>query len=114
VIRPDKLSAKIRGDAPPFDFYFDGSRMTVYEPAAKLYATEDAPDTIDALLPFAAKRAGIILPFADMLYSDPYAALSDGVAAVEFSHWELHAPVKLDSAAGPGVGANEFAPTGER
>lgn len=148
AMRPDKVSAEIRGDAPPFDFYFDGSKMTVYEPTAKLYATEDAPKTIDDMLPFAAKKAGIVLPFADMLYSNPYAVLTEGITSafyagssvidgaqcehlafagkgiewqiwidaktslpcllmgamtdvrgaprfmVEFSHWDLHAPVK--------------------
>ena len=75
VKRPDKLSAEIRGDAPPFDFYFDGAKMTAYEPTHKLYATADAPKTIDELLPFAAKHAGVLLPFEDVLYSDPYACL---------------------------------------
>ena len=54
VKRPNKLNAEIRGDAPPFDFYFDGAKMTAYEPTHKLYATADAPKTIDELLPFAA------------------------------------------------------------
>jgi hypothetical protein len=35
VERPNKLSAEIRGDAPPFDFYYDGARMTAYEPTHK-------------------------------------------------------------------------------
>jgi hypothetical protein len=25
LVRPNKLQAKVRGDAPPFDFYYDGS-----------------------------------------------------------------------------------------
>ena len=65
VQRPNKLSAEIRGDAPPFDFYFDGVKMTAYEPTRKLYATTDAPKTLDELVPFAAKTAGLLLPFED-------------------------------------------------
>lgn len=71
-----KLSAEIRGDAPPFDVYFNGEKMTAYEPTHKLYATTDAPKTLDEVLPFAAQKAGILLPFEDVLYSDPYAALT--------------------------------------
>ena len=76
VERPNKLSAEIRGDAPPFDFHFNGKQMTAYEPTRKLYATADAPQTLDELVPFAAKTASILLPFADVLYSDPYAILT--------------------------------------
>jgi len=85
VMRPDKVSARIRGDSPPFDFYFDGARMTVYEPTAKLYASEDAPKTIDDMLPFAAQKAGILLPFADVLYSDPYAVLTRGITSAFYA-----------------------------
>ena len=76
VKRPNQLSAEIRGDAPPFDFYFDGAKMTAYEPTHKFYATTDAPKTLDELVPFAAKTAGLLLPFEDVLYSDPYAVLT--------------------------------------
>jgi hypothetical protein len=85
VERPNKLNAKIRGDAPPFDFYFDGGKMTVYVPAEKLYATTDAPKTIDAMLPFAAKKAGILLPFDDVLYSDPYAVLTKDLTSAFYA-----------------------------
>jgi hypothetical protein len=76
AVRPDKLTAKVRGDAPPFDLYFDGAEMAVYEPTAKLYASAEAPKTLDGFLPFAAKHAGLILPFADVLYADPYAVMT--------------------------------------
>jgi len=85
VVRPDKISAKIRGDAPPFDFYFDGASMTVLEPTEKLYATTEAPKTIDEMLLFAAKKAGIILPFADLLFSDPYAAMTKGLTSAFYA-----------------------------
>jgi hypothetical protein len=85
VERPNKLEAKIRGDAPPFDFYFDGSRMSVYAPTEKLYATTEAPKTIDEMLPFAAKKAGILLPFDDVLYSDPYAVLTKDLTSAFYA-----------------------------
>ena len=50
--------------------------MTPTNRLHKLYATTDAPKTIDELVPFAAKTAGILLPFEDVLYSDPYAELT--------------------------------------
>lgn len=89
VKRPDKLSAEIRGDAPPFDLYFDGKTMTAYEPAHKLYATADAPKTLDELVPFAAKTAGILLPFADVLYSDAYAVLTKDLTSAFYAGYSV-------------------------
>lgn len=89
VERPNKLSAEIRGDAPPFDFYFNGEKMTAYEPVHKLYATTDAPKTLDELVPFAAKTAGILLPFADVLSSDPYAALTKDATSAFYAGFSV-------------------------
>ncbi|MCC8999621.1 MAG: DUF2092 domain-containing protein [Candidatus Contendobacter sp.] len=105
VKRPNKLSAEIRGDAPPFDFYFDGAKMTAYEPTHKLYATEDAPKTLDDLLPFAAKKAGILLPFEDVLYSDPYATLTQNLSSAFYAGFSVIRGVRCEhlAFAAPGV-----------
>ena len=89
VKRPNKLSAEIRGDAPPFDFYFNGEKMTAYEPNHKLYATADAPKTLDELVPFAAKTADVLLPFADVLYSDSHAVLTKDVTRAFYAGYSI-------------------------
>jgi hypothetical protein len=103
--RPNKLSAEIRGDAPPFDFYFDGAKMTAYEPTHKLYATADAPRTIDELLPFAAKTAGLLLPFADVLYSDPYAVLTKDATSAFYAGFSVMRGARCEhvALAAPGI-----------
>jgi len=105
VQRPNKLSAEIRGDAPPFDFYFDGARMTAYQPTHKLYATTDAPKTLDELIPFAAKTAGILLPFADVLSSDPYAALTKDATSAFYAGFSVIRGVRCEhvALATPGI-----------
>lgn len=105
VERPNKLSAEIRGDAPPFDFYFDGAKMTAYEPTHKLYATTDAPKTLDELIPFAAKTAGILLPFEDVLYSDPYAALTKDTTNAFYAGYSVIRGVRCEhvALAAPGI-----------
>lgn len=85
LLRPNKLRAKIRGDAPPFDFYYDGSSISAYQPDLKLYASHDAPPSIDQMLPFAASHAGILLPFADMLYSNPYAVMTSAITTAFYA-----------------------------
>ena len=42
--RPDKLRARLTGEAPHFDFYFDGKTASAFAPATKVYSTvEEAP-----------------------------------------------------------------------
>ena len=105
VKRPNKLSAEIRGDAPPFDFYFNGEKMTAYEPIHKLYATTDAPKTLDELVSFAAKTAGILLPFADVLYSDPYTALTQEMTSAFYAGFSVIRNARCEhiALAAPGI-----------
>ena len=105
VERPNQLSAEIRGDAPPFDFYFNGKQMTAYEPTHKLYATTDAPKTLDELVPFAAKTAGILLPFADVLYSDPYAVLTKDATSAFYAGYSVIRGARCEhvALAAPGI-----------
>jgi hypothetical protein len=71
VMRPDKVRAQVRGDAPPLDVFFDGTTLTVYQPTLNLYATSREPGTLEALIPFALQRAGVLFPLADVLEGDP-------------------------------------------
>ena len=105
VERPNKLSAEIRGDAPPFDFYFNGEKMTAYEPTHKLYATTDAPKTLDELIPFVAKTAGILLPFEDVLSSDPYAALTKEATSAFYAGYSVLRGARCEhvALAAPGI-----------
>lgn len=73
VMRPGKLQAKVRGEAPPLDVFFDGQTLTVYQPSLNLYATSDDPRTREALIPFALLEAGVLFPLADVLTGDPQA-----------------------------------------
>ena len=76
--RPDKLKVVMPGDGPASEFYYDGKVMMAYAPAENLVAVADAPATIDAALKTAYDTAAIYYPFADLLVTDPYAALTDG------------------------------------
>jgi hypothetical protein len=77
--RPNKLKVVSPGDGPRTEFYYDGKTVNAYEPAAKLVATVDAPDTIDAMLRAAFQRAAIYFPFTDLVVSDPMKAISENV-----------------------------------
>ncbi len=77
--RPNKLRARLSGEAPPFDFYFDGATASAIAPATKVYSVTKAPPTIDAMLPALEQETGIRLASAPLLFSDPYNVLTRGL-----------------------------------
>ena len=79
VQRPDKLRVITKGDGPASEFYYDGKVMMALEPAANLVAVADAPPTIDATLQAAYDTAAIYFPFTDVIVTDPYRDIAEGL-----------------------------------
>lgn len=75
--RPDKLRASMTGEAPPFDFYYDGKTVSAYAPGTKTCSIAKAPPTIDAMLPALEKETGIRFATAPLLLGNPYSVLAD-------------------------------------
>jgi hypothetical protein len=78
--RPDKLRVVTLGDGPAAEYYYDGKTLTAYAPAEKLVAVAPAPPSIDAMLENAFKSAAIYFPFADVVGSDPYRLIGQGLS----------------------------------
>jgi hypothetical protein len=80
--RPDKLFVKSRGDLFPNDLYFDGKTVTTIGLDRTFYTQkESSGSTIDALLQKAHPGSDALAQFADILVSDPYAALTADLAS---------------------------------
>src|SRR5271168_5278776 len=77
--RPDKLKVITLGDGPPSEFYYDGKLMMAFAPTENLVAVADAPPTIDGTLVAAYETAEIYYPFTDVIVTDPYKDLADGL-----------------------------------
>jgi hypothetical protein len=77
--RPDKLKVISPGDGPASEFYYDGKKVMAFAPAEELVAVADAPPTIDGTLEMAYESADIYFPFTDVIVSDPYKAIADGL-----------------------------------
>src|SRR6266436_7711229 len=77
--RPDKLRVLTPGDGPASEFYYDGTTMMAFAPAENLVAVADAPPTLDAALKAAYAAAAIYFPFTDVIVTDPYQGLADGL-----------------------------------
>jgi len=81
VQRPDKLRARLGGDAPAFDFYYDGATASAFAPGTKVFSIAKAPATIDAMLAGLQDETGIRFASAPLLYSDPYRILTRGLTS---------------------------------
>lgn len=79
--RPNKLRVITPGDGPASDFLYDGTDMLAYAPAANLVAVGPAPATVDETIKAAEDQAAIFFPFAEVIVSDPYKGLADGLTS---------------------------------
>ena len=77
--RPDKLAVLTVGDGPRTEFYDDGKVIMSFHPAENLVAVMDAPPSIDATLEKLYGVAGTYFPFTDVIVSDPWKDMSDGL-----------------------------------
>ncbi len=74
--RPDKLRAQLGGDAPAFDFFYNGLSVSALAPQTKVYSTTSAPSTLDEMLSGLTRETGIRFPSSPLFYSDPYSILT--------------------------------------
>jgi hypothetical protein len=79
IARPNKLLAERRGDVLDQTFYYDGKTLTLHNPSEKVYASEPAPATIEAVLDFARESLGLTVPAADLVYRNAFVLLMQDV-----------------------------------
>jgi len=79
--RPDKIRARFSGEAPHFEFFYDGATASAFAPGTNVFSTSKAPATIDAMLPALEEETGIRFASAGLLFSDPYAAMTRGLTS---------------------------------
>jgi hypothetical protein len=77
----DKLFVSTGGDLVAHEFYFDGKTITKYSPEKNVYAVKEAPGTIEDLIEKAYSESCISFPYSDLLISDPYAAMTEGLTS---------------------------------
>jgi len=83
--RPGRCAADATGDTLNRAVWFDGRTLSVLDKEHNLYmSVEMAADTVDAVLDKVAEDYDIVVPLSDLLYSDPYAILKEGVLYGEY------------------------------
>jgi hypothetical protein len=100
--RPNRLRVNVAGDVSSFQIYFDGTKVTAYDPEKNLYAVSGQITTMNDMLDFVMNKAQMNFPAADFMYSDPYAVMTknlthaivvgpsrvNGVACEHFAYME--------------------------
>jgi hypothetical protein len=96
VRRPNKVRAERIGDVISQVFYYDGKTLTLYNPSAKVYATEPAPERIEDVLDFARESLGLTVPAADLVYRDAFPLLTKDVTFAALVGKSVIGGVKCD------------------
>ena len=77
--RPDRLFVDYVGDLKVNQTFYDGETITMLDPDAGLYVTEDALPTIDELVLDLEERKGLSIPLSTLVLSDPLARISNSI-----------------------------------
>jgi hypothetical protein len=72
VARPGSVRATAQGDNLDRSISYDGKMLALHDRKKKLFGRAKAPETIDAMLESVARDYGVVLPLADLLYSNLY------------------------------------------
>lgn len=79
VARPNRAYVDWQSDLGARRFWYDGTTLTVTDPATPFYAAEAAPATLDATLELVETKLGFAPPLGDFLHADPYGVLRAAV-----------------------------------
>jgi len=79
VERPNKLRAERQSDLLDQAFFYDGTALTLFNPDEGVYATVDAPPTIEGMLDFAREKLDIVAPAGDLVYPNAFEILMEDV-----------------------------------
>ena len=79
IERPNKLRSRRSGDLLVQNFYYDGKQLALFNQTESVYAIEPAPDSLEGMLDFSREQLGLYVPVADLVYSNSFALLMEGV-----------------------------------
>ncbi len=79
IDRPSRFHVTRNGRFVNADLVYDGAKLTIYSQNLNAYVQKDLPGTIDDAIVGLESGTGLSAPGADLILSDPYAALSSGV-----------------------------------
>lgn len=88
VSRPDKLQSIVEGDLRHDAVFYDGKKLTVWNPSENVYAQLDTPPTIQETLAMIREKYGLELPASDIVVPNIYEQIEK--VALEGRYVGLH------------------------
>lgn len=79
IRRPNALAAEAQGDLEDLRYVYEGEQVTILNHREKCYAQQKVPGSIDEMFDFLAEQYGLTPPLADLLFSNPYEAMTGRV-----------------------------------
>jgi len=79
IQRPNRLAISYQSDLGAKKVWYNGKTVTILDPAHNVYATYDAPNTIDAMLKQANEEKNLTIPLSGFDVSDPCAKVHGAV-----------------------------------
>lgn len=79
VQRPANMHIERKGLVADIALIYDGKTLTLHGRNLNIYSQIDGTGTIDEAFSAYETQTGIVAPGADLLFSDPYSVLSEGV-----------------------------------
>ena len=79
VRRPQEFRVDYAGDRRNMNFYFNGKKLTIFDPNANVYGSLSLPQNIDTALNEIDANYNFVVPLADFIHSDPYKALASKI-----------------------------------
>jgi hypothetical protein len=77
--RPNKLHMTVSGDTYNLHLYFDGTKASAFDADNNLYAVSTPLNNIDEMLDYVMTKAQVNFPSADIMYSNPYAHMTQNL-----------------------------------
>lgn len=77
--RPDAIAANRQGSEGLWQLRYHGDKLTIWRGDRNHYAIIEVPQDIDQMLDFLYEEYDLTIPLAELLFSDPYNALTENV-----------------------------------
>ncbi|TNG01530.1 MAG: DUF2092 domain-containing protein [Gammaproteobacteria bacterium] len=72
IRHPDRMHVEVTSDNGVIRLYFDGTKLSRFDLDKNIFASIDAPGTLEAALDHAMKKYHVDAPLADLLAGNPY------------------------------------------
>lgn len=79
--RPDQIAAEVVGDNDDLLYCYNGNQITIINRREHCYAQHQVPGAIDEMFDFMAEKYAMTPPLADLMFADPYKAMTGNVRA---------------------------------